>query len=119
VVSYQPRLNASTVQRGKPVVVNSTVELVNGATTPVMQVREELVVFDQDGKQFKSGSKALTNNSGGRFENSFEITLPKDASQGRYALRTNLYVNGKLSASRDLNTQLVWNGAEQVMIASR
>jgi hypothetical protein len=119
VVSYQPRLNASTVQRGKPVVVTSTVELVNGATTPVMQVREELVVFDQDGKQFKSGSKALTNNSGGRFENSFEITLPKDASQGRYALRTNLYVNGKLSASRDLNTQLVWNGAEQVMIASR
>ena len=40
VVSYQPRLNASTVQRGKPVVVTSTVELVNGATTPVMQVRE-------------------------------------------------------------------------------
>jgi hypothetical protein len=119
VVSYQPRLNASTVQRGKPVVVNSTVELVNGATTPVMQVREELVVFDQDGKQFKSGSKALTNNSGGRFENSFEITLPKDASQGRYALRTNLYVNGKLSASRDLNTQLVWSEVGQLTVASR
>ena len=119
VVSYQPRLNASTVQRGKPVVVTSTVELVNGATTPVRQVREELVVFDQDGKQFKSGSKALTNSSGGRFENSFEITLPKDASQGRYALRTNLYVNGKLSASRDMNTQLVWNGAGKIRVASR
>lgn len=119
VVSYQPRMTNSTVPRGKPVVVTSTVELVNGATTPVREVREELVVFDQDGKRFKSGSKALTNNSGGRFENSFEITLPKDASQGRYALQTNLYVNGKLSASRDLNTQLVWNGDSSVMVASR
>lgn len=119
VVSYQPRLNDSTVQRGKPVMVTSVVELVNGSSTPVREVREELVVFGQDGKPFATGSKPLINHSGGRFENSFELTLPKDASQGRYAMKTNLYVNGQLSASRDLSTQLVWNGETGVMVASR
>lgn len=119
VVSYQPRLNDGMVQRGQPLMVTSVVELVNGATTPVREVREELVVFDQEGKPFKSGSKPLVNHTGGRFENSFELTLPKDASQGRYAMKTNLYVNGQLSASRDLSTQLVWNGESGVLVASR
>lgn len=119
VVSYQPRLNETTVQRGKPVKVTSVVELVNGSTTPVREVREELVVFAQDGKQFANGSKPLVNNSGGRFENTFELNLPKDASQGRYTMKTNLYVNGQLSASRDLSTQLVWDGMSGVMVAAR
>jgi len=119
VVSYQPRLNESTVQRGTPVRVTSIVELVNGSTTPVREVREELVVFGQDGKQFANGSKPLVNNSGGRFENTFELNLPKDASQGRYTMKTNLYVNGQLSASRDLSTQLVWDGSSGVLVAAR
>lgn len=119
VVSYQPRLNESTVQRGTPVRVTSVVELVNGATTPVQEVREELVVYGLDGQPFKTGSKPLVNNSGGRFENTFELNLPKDASQGRYRMKTNLYVNGKLSASRDLSTQLVWDGMSGVLMAAR
>lgn len=119
VVSYQPRLNESTVQRGSPVKVTSVVELVNGATMPVREVKEELVVYGQDGKAFANGSKPLVNNSGGRFENTFELTLPKDASQGRYALKTNLYVNGQLSATRDLSTQLVWDGSTGVLVAAR
>lgn len=119
VVSYQPRLNDSTVQRGQPVKVTSVVELVNGSTTPVREVREELVVYGQDGQPFKTGSKPLVNNSGGRFENTFELNMPKDASQGRYAMKTNLYVNGQLSATRDLSTQLVWDGMSGVMVAAR
>ena len=119
VVSYQPRLNEVTVQRGTPVRVTSVVELVNGTTTPVREVREELVVYAQDGKPFKSGSKPLVSTSGGRFENTFELNLPKDASQGRYTMKTNLYVNGQLAASRDLSTQLVWDGRSGVMIAAR
>lgn len=119
VVSYQPRLNQSTVARGTPVKVTSVVELVNGSTTPIQEVREELVVYGQDGKPFKSGSKPLVNNSGGRFENTFELKLPKDASQGQYRMKTNLYVNGQLSASRDLSTQLVWDGMSGMLVAAR
>lgn len=119
VLSYQPRLANSVVQRGQPIHVKSVVELVPGANRPITQVREELVVFNQDGEPFKTGSKPLVINSGGRFENTFELTLPKAASQGRYALQTNLYVNGRQAASRRLDTQLVWDGSQARLLASR
>ena len=109
VVSYTPQLSAATVKRGQPFKVNSVVELVNGSAQTVNDVREELVVLDPQGQPFKSGSKTLASNnkSGGRFENSFELTLPAGVSQGVYGVKTNLYVNGKLAATRDLRTQLV------------
>ncbi|MGK5022541.1 hypothetical protein [Janthinobacterium sp. LB2P10] len=109
VVSYTPQLSTSTVKRGQPFKVTSVVELVNGSAQSVNDVREELVVLDPQGQPFKSGSKALasSNKSGGRFENSFELTLPAGVSQGLYGIKTNLYVNGKLAATRDLRTQLV------------
>ena len=109
VVSYTPQVSSATVKRGQPFKVNSVVELVNGSAQNVNDVREELVVLDPQGQPFKSGSKALASNSktGGRFENSFELTLPAGVSQGVYGVKTNLYVNGKLAATRDLRTQLV------------
>lgn len=109
VVSYTPQVSAATVKRGQPFKVNSVVELVNGSAQNVNDVREELVVLDPQGQPFKSGSKALASNNktGGRFENSFELTLPAGVSQGVYGVKTNLYVNGKLAATRDLRTQLV------------
>ncbi|OYO32240.1 hypothetical protein [Janthinobacterium sp. PC23-8] len=109
VVSYTPQVSAATVKRGQPFKVNSVVELVNGSAQSVTDVREELVVFDPQGQPFKSGSKSLasSNSTGGRFENSFELTLPAGVSQGVYGVKTNLYVNGKLAATRDLRTQLV------------
>jgi len=114
VVSYTPQLSASTVKRGQPFKVTSVVELVNGSAQSVNDVREELVVLDPQGQPFKSGSKALasSNKSGGRFENSFELTLPAGVSQGVYGVKTNLYVNGKLAATRDLRTQLVMLDAD-------
>jgi hypothetical protein len=118
VVAYTPSI-ASTARRGQPVRVNSTVELVNGSQNKVTEVREELQVFDQSGKQFLGGQKPLTNNSGGRFENSFVMTLPPSASQGTYTMKTTLYVNGKVSATRNLQTQLVMNERGMIMIASR
>ncbi|MEW6025028.1 MAG: hypothetical protein AB1807_23130 [Pseudomonadota bacterium] len=121
VVAYTPVLNSAVVKRGQPFMVSSTVELVNGSTRRVEEVREEIVVLDPSGAPFKQGSKAVasTNRSSGRFENSFELTLPQGVSQGMYGLKTNLYVNGRLAASRDLRTQLVWNGVEGRLVAMR
>jgi len=118
VIAYTPSI-AGTAQRGQPVRVNSTVELVNGSQYQVTEVREELQVFDQSGKQFMGKQKPLINNSGGRFENSFEMTLPQSVSQGTYTMKTTLYVNGKVSATRNLQTQLVMNEGRMIMIASR
>lgn len=123
VVSYTPQLSSGVAQRGKPFMVTSAIELVNGSVQPVNEVREEIIVLDPKGEPFKQGSKSLANNnrSAGRFENSFELTLPAGVSQGMYGIKTNLYVNGKLAASRDLRTQLVWdgNGTETTLVAVR
>lgn len=119
VVVYSPQLSVGTIQRGVPFKVTSVVELVDGASQPVREVREEIVVYTPQGEPFKNGSKPLVSKggSGGRFENTFEVTLPTNVSQGVYNLRTNLYVNGKLMTSRDMRTQLVWNGKEGVLLA--
>lgn len=111
VVSYTPQMSSTVVKRGAPMVIKSTVELVNGSVTPITEVREEMVVFDTHGEQIRSKDKPLVNRSGGRFENSFELSLPQQAPQGLYTIKTNLYVNGKLMAKRDMSTQLVLNDA--------
>lgn len=119
VVSYSPQLSVPSVQRGQPFKVNSVVELVNGTVQPVREVREELLVFNPDGTQINNSDKPFSANSGGRFENSFNLKLPPGVSQGTYALKTNLYVNNKLAATRDLQTQVVWDGRNAVLLASR
>lgn len=121
VVVYTPTTTSATARRGQPLRINSVIELVNGSQQTVNEVREELVVFDPQGGKIQNGAKQLTNNTGGRFENYFELTLPDSAPQGVYAMKTNLYVNGKLSASRNLQTQIVFrgDGTPGVLMASR
>lgn len=120
VVSYESQVNQTTVQRGQPFKVNSSVELVNGANKSVESVREELVVFNPDGTQINRDpkSKPFAAASGGRYENSFELKLPPGVSQGSYGLKTNLYVNEKMVASRDLRTQVVWDGERVIRLAA-
>ncbi|WP_414440229.1 hypothetical protein [Burkholderia sp. 22PA0106] len=121
LVSYQVAVSNAVVQRGKPFKVTTDAEIVNGRAEPVTNVNEQLVLFDKQGKAFGNGSKPLqaNNATGGRFENSFELKLPPDASQGVYGMKTNLYVNGRLAGTRDLHTQLVWDGQSGVLLASR
>jgi hypothetical protein len=119
LVSYAPQVTPPVVQRGRPVKVNSTLELVNGSQTPVSAVREEIVVQDPQGQPFRSGSKPFTAASAGRWENSFEVTLPQSAPQGVYGMKTNVYVNNRLAATRDLQTRLVWDGHSATVLAQR
>jgi len=121
VVAYTPTLSAPVVERGRPFTVNSSVELVDGSNQRVDEVREELLLTGPSGEPIKSGTKqmASTNRGSGRFENSFELTLPNGVSQGVYGVKTNLYVNGRLATSRDLRAQLVWNGSTATLVAMR
>lgn len=119
VVTYSPAVQANTVKRGQPVLIRSIVELVNGTSQPVKDVREELVVMDTSGTRIRSGSKTLNMATAGRYENSFELKLPESAPQGVYKLKTNLYVNNQLAHSRDLQTQLVLNDTGATLVAMK
>ena len=118
VTAYNTQLQSSAVKRGQSLLDSSARELVNGRNQAVNEVKEDLIVCNPDGTPFKTGSKPFTANSAGRFENSFELKLPEGAHQGAYALKTNVYVNGKMLATRDLRTQVVWNGSTGVVVAA-
>ena len=119
VVTYAPKVASNSIQRGNKLTVNSTLELANGSAEPIREVQEELQISNPDGTPFKTGSKPFNAKSSGRFENSFDVTLPPNSPQGIYALKANVYINGKQSASRDLRTQLVWDGTTAVLVATR
>ena len=119
VVTYTPTVASNTIQRGNKLMVNSTLELANGSEEQIREVREELQIFDTNGKPFKTGSKPFNAKSSGRFENSFEVILPPNSPQGTYPLKTMVFINDKQSASRDLNTKLVWDGNTAVLVATR
>lgn len=109
VVNYSAKMNTPSVQRGQPFKLQSVVEVVDGHKQPVQSVREELLLFTPDGQQVNRDpkSKMFQATSGGRYENSFDLNLPAGVSQGQYAIKTNLYVNDKLVAKRDLAAQVV------------
>lgn len=119
VVSYTSRLQSGVAQRGRPMQVASTLELVNGSTARINEVQEKLVVYSPDGTPFRTGGKPFTATTAGRFENSFELTLPQGAPQGVYGLKTKVYVNGNQVAIRNLSAQVVWDGTSGIVVASR
>lgn len=119
VVSYTPTLASQTVRRGQPVKINSTLEVVNGTSESINDVKEEINVYNPDGSLFKTGSKPFNASSSGRFENAFELTLPASARQGVYTMKTAVSLNGKQSATRDLSTQIVWDGTSATLVAAR
>jgi hypothetical protein len=120
VVAYDVKANG-VAQRGKPVLINTTVELVNGRDQSVQSVRERLVVTSPDGMPFKQAFKPLEtqNASGGRFENTFELTIPPGVTQGVYPMKAELYVNDRLIATRDLQTRLVLEEGVAIVVATR
>lgn len=121
VVSYRSFVAAPTVVRGQQLKVNSAVELVNGTNQKIQSVREELVMIDPDGVQLQKDpkSKEFNVNAGGGYENSFVVNIPPGMSQGAYALKTNLYINGQPAGTRDLRTQIVWDGSTSTIVATR
>ena len=121
VVSYSLSTATPTVSRGQQLKVNSSLELVNGTNRPIQTVREELVIVNPDGVELlkNPGSKEFSATTGGGYQNSFSVSIPAGNSQGVYGVKTNLYVNGKIAGTRDLRTQIVWDGSTSTIFASR
>ena len=117
LVSYTPTLAANSVQRGQPLRVNSTIQLANGSTEQIRSVREVLTILDPEGNTVQvSGAREASAASAGEFSNTFNVnTAPPPAAQGFYTFRTNLFVNDRQMATRDLWVQKVWNESDQTV----
>ena len=119
VVNYSSKTSSPTVQRGTSLKISSNFELVNGSRTKVSDVKEQLVVLDSNGKEVKSGSKPINLQTAGAYNNTFTLTMPSDVPQGKYTMQTKLFVNGNELARSAQATQVVWDGSNAIVLASR
>lgn len=115
VVRYDTALSAPNVRRGEPLRIVSTIEAVQGRNAPIQEVKEQIRIYEPGSSQpFKNGEKIASAGGGGGYENTFTITFPSGMPQGRYAIETDLYVNGERTDRGTQQIQVVFNGQQVV-----
>ena len=103
---------------GEPIKIQSTIRAVSGTSEPIREIREVLVAYAPDGKEFKRGEKLVDTSGGsGEFSNHFTLRLSPSAPEGGYRLHTDVYLNGKLASSNDALLQLA-QGTDQRVASS-
>lgn len=108
LVSYQSRVDPSgTIRPNTDVTVRTNVEVVRGASEPVREVKEEIILYDTQGKEFKRATKVLNQGSSGSYETNWNFKLPSGITQGQYTVQTLVSVNGQIMAQRETRMQLV------------
>ncbi len=118
LVSYQTRVDPTgTIRPNTDVRVKTNVEIVRGYSVPVREVKEEIVLYDTQNKEFKRAAKVLNEGSGGSYETDWQFKLPSGVTQGRYTVQTLMYVNGQVVAQRETTMQLVKYEGVPVILA--
>lgn len=121
VLTYQTQiLPGGTVSPGQQVEVNSNLKLLEGTTQRIDSVREDIVLVDTNGKEFRRVPKEVVAGEGGAYHNTFAFSFPRGVTQGYYGIRTELFVNGEEVGRTQERLQLVLVGqAEGRHIAAR
>ncbi len=107
------------VHAGEKVRVVSNMTVVRGSTRSVDEVKEVLTLSGAGGT--KTLEKTASEKSGsGAYENTFNLSFPKDVEAGTYPIKTQLLVNGKEAAERRQKLVVVAIGeTRQFMLVSR
>lgn len=94
------------VRPGDKVKVVSNMTVVRGSTRSVDEVKEVLTLSGASGT--KTLEKTASERPGsGAYENTFNLSFPKDVDPGTYPIKTQLLVNGKEAAARKQNLVIV------------
>lgn len=119
LVAYESAVEPATARPGSNVVVKTMVEVVDGSREPVNDLRETLTLRDTEGKEHRLKEKTVGDGAAraGRFENSFTFQLPRGVSQGVYGIKTQIILNGQVTAEREAKMQLVERSGAPIEIA--
>jgi hypothetical protein len=103
------------VRPGEKAQVVSNMTVVQGASQPVEEVKEVLTLVGPEGT--KTAEKKANERAGsGAYENTFNLSFPKDVAPGTYPIKTQLYVNGRPAAERKQNLRILAEGGERRFI---
>lgn len=118
VVSYRTRFTPNAkVAPGEKIVVSSNIEVVNGKSGVAPTVEEELSLIKPDGSAVTTKKRANENGESGAFKTSYTLTMPSGVPQGKYPVKTVLYVDGSRVKTNRLTMQVVMLPGGQ-MVAS-
>jgi hypothetical protein len=98
---------SATINSGSPLVLNSTMAVVDGTNGIKPVVEQEMTVFHA-GKVVSNLKKVANSGSGaGEYKSEFTVKLPQGVPQGDYPVRTSVYLNGVKVQERNLSVQVV------------
>jgi hypothetical protein len=108
VVGYSVQsVPRTTLNSGEPLVIDSVISVVQGASDPSPKVEQELTLY-HDGKVISKARKLANLGQGaGEFKNRFQVDLPKGIPQGADPVQTALYLNGVKVREQDIGVQVV------------
>jgi hypothetical protein len=112
VQAYDVTLPENSVRAGDKAQVVSNITVVQGSNRPVSEVKEVLTLVGPEGTR-TAEKKANERPGSGAYENTFNLSFPKDVAPGSYPIKTQLFVNGKAAAERKQNLQIVAQGSER------
>ncbi|MCP1374589.1 glycine zipper domain-containing protein [Dyella lutea] len=97
VADYRSELTPSnTVRSGTSAQMQSRVTVISGTHDATPQLKEELTLYSPEGKVLSTVSKPATAVDGtGEYETNFNFNLPKGIEEGRYTMRSTLFMDGK------------------------
>jgi hypothetical protein len=97
VTDYRSALSPSnTVRSGSKAQMQSRVTVISGTHDSSPEVKEELTLYSPEGKVLSTVNKQATAVDGtGEYETNFNFNLPKGIEEGRYTMRSTLFMDGK------------------------
>jgi len=104
VAGYHSELTPSnTVRSGSSAQMQSRVTVLSGTHDATPQLKEELTLYSPEGKVLSTVSKPATAVDGtGEYETNFNFNLPKGIEEGRYTMRSTLFMDGKQVRSNEV-----------------
>jgi hypothetical protein len=104
IEAYQSDLlPGQTVESGGKATMQSRVTLVRGTRGEAPQLQEQLTLLSPEGKELTSVTKDATAINGtGEYETNFDFNLPKGIQEGRYTVRSSLYMDGRKVRTNDV-----------------
>ena len=112
LVTYHTSIEPGEVVKvGNDISVNSTLEVVRGTNSQLVDIQEKIIIYDNEdhNKEIKSFTKPVNQETqrSGAFANQFKFTLPEGMPQGVYPIKTQVIIDGKASAPFENQMQLV------------
>ena len=103
LINYEVTPWPAKVRAGEPLIIRGSISVASENSR--VEIDEAINVLHNERTIASAKKRANEKNEGGMFETEWKIKLPSGVPQGEYIVRTELYLNGEITAKRQVK---VW-----------